>query len=132
MTSDRIQEVVPVVRDGPAASAAQMDTRLATFSAQFLASCAAKPQVSGLHGDLVDRCGVLVGQVEVNPGEERVMVGEPTRRRLGQRGDLAAQPALARSASAAGSRLPATQMRVRQRMAAIRLRALVRDLMTSR
>ena len=49
MTSDRIQEVVPVVRDGPAASAAQMDTRLATFSAQFLASCAAKPQVSGLH-----------------------------------------------------------------------------------
>jgi len=49
MTSDRIQEVVPVVRDGPAASAAQMDTRLATFSVQFLASCAAKPQVSGLH-----------------------------------------------------------------------------------
>src|SRR4029077_8249196 len=38
-----------VVRDGPAASAAQMDTRLATFSAQFLTSCAAKPQVSGLH-----------------------------------------------------------------------------------
>ena len=37
------------VRDGPAASTAQMGTRLATFSAQFLASCAAKSQVSGLH-----------------------------------------------------------------------------------
>ena len=50
MTSDRIQETNRAgVRDGPAASAAQMGTRLATFSAQFLASCAAKPQVSGLH-----------------------------------------------------------------------------------
>ena len=44
-------------------------------------------------GDVIDRCGVLVDQVQVNPGQERMMFGEPTGQRLGQRRDLGAQPA---------------------------------------
>src|SRR5277367_23465 len=44
-------------------------------------------------GDVVDGCGVLVDQVKVNPGQEPVMVGEPTPQRLGQCRDLGPQSA---------------------------------------
>jgi len=44
-------------------------------------------------GQSVDGRGVLVDQVQVDPGEERVVLGEPAGQRLGQGGDLGAQPA---------------------------------------
>jgi len=43
-------------------------------------------------GELVDRGGVLVDQTQVQPGQERVVLGEPAFQRLGQRGDLVAEP----------------------------------------
>ena len=45
-------------------------------------------------GELLDRVGVLVDQVQVQPGQERVMLGEPPGQCLGQRRDLGPQPAL--------------------------------------
>ena len=45
-------------------------------------------------GELLDRGGVLVDQVQVHPGQERVVLAEPAGQRLGQRGDLRPQPPL--------------------------------------
>ena len=45
-------------------------------------------------GDLLDRAGASVDQVQVYPGQERVMIGEPAGQRLGQGGDLQTQPSL--------------------------------------
>ena len=55
-------------------------------------------------GQLVDRGGVLVDQVQVHPGQERVVVGEPPGQRLGQRRDLRPQPALGQISQDGGSR----------------------------
>ena len=45
-------------------------------------------------GEVVDGAGVLVDQVQVQPGQEGVVLTEPSGQRLGQFGDLAAQPPL--------------------------------------
>ena len=44
-------------------------------------------------GELVDRCGVAVDQVQVHPGQERVVLAEPAGQRLDQLGCLVPQPA---------------------------------------
>lgn len=43
-------------------------------------------------GELVDRGRVLIDQVQVNPGHERVVLYEASLECLGQRGDLDPQP----------------------------------------
>jgi len=43
-------------------------------------------------GELVDRCGVAVEQVQVHPGQECVVLAEPARERLDQLGCLVPQP----------------------------------------
>ncbi len=43
-------------------------------------------------GELVHGPAALVDQVEVQPGQERVVLGDPAGQRLGQRRDLDAQP----------------------------------------
>ena len=45
-------------------------------------------------GELLDRRRVLVDQVQVHPGQERVVLGEPAGQRLGQLRDLRPQPSL--------------------------------------
>ncbi len=60
-------------------------------------------------GELVDRRGVLVDQVQVHPGQERVVVGEPAGQRLGQRRDLGAQPALGQVGQRGGVAFPGDQ-----------------------
>jgi hypothetical protein len=56
--------------------------------------------LKGLHhhldprGQLVDRVGVPVDQVQMDLGQERVMLVEPPVQRLGQLGDLVPQPTL--------------------------------------
>jgi hypothetical protein len=44
-------------------------------------------------GELVDRLGVAVDQVQVHPGEKPVVLGKPTLQCLGQLRDLGPQPA---------------------------------------
>ena len=58
-------------------------------------------------GDLVDRGGVPVEQVQVDPGEKGVVLGETAVEGLGQLGIFDRSRRLARSASPAGSRSPA-------------------------
>ena len=43
-------------------------------------------------GDVLDRCGVLVDQVEMDLGQERVVFTEASGERLGQLRDLGPQP----------------------------------------
>ena len=45
-------------------------------------------------GDVADRRGVPVGQVQVDAGQEHVVLGEPSGQRLGQRRDLRAELSL--------------------------------------
>ena len=45
-------------------------------------------------GEVVDGAGVLVDQVQVQPGQEGVVLTEPPGQRLDQFGDLSAQPPL--------------------------------------
>jgi len=45
-------------------------------------------------GELVHGVGVLIDQGQVQPGQERVMGGEPAGQRLGERGDLDPEPGL--------------------------------------
>ena len=61
-------------------------------------------------GELLDRGGVLVDQVQVHPGQERVVLGEPAGQRLGQ------LPGSSTAAAAWPGR-PARPGRVRRRSA---------------
>ncbi len=45
-------------------------------------------------GQGLDRCGMAVDQVKMHPGQEGVMLAEPSGQRLGQFRDLRAQPPL--------------------------------------
>ena len=53
-------------------------------------------------GQLGDRLGVLVDQVQVRAGQERVVLGEPSGQRLGQGRDLGPQYALGEVGALAG------------------------------
>ncbi len=60
-------------------------------------------------GELVDGRGVLVEQGQVHPGQERVVVGEPTSQRLDQLWCLGAQPTLSQIGQHGGVALPVDQ-----------------------
>jgi len=59
--------------------------------------------------DLLDRDRVPVDQIQVHPGQETMVLGEPAGQCLGQRRDLRAQPALGQIGQRSGVVLPVDQ-----------------------
>ncbi len=60
-------------------------------------------------GELGDGAAVLVDHVQVQPGQESVVLGESAGQRLGQRRDLGPQPALRELSQLGGVALAADQ-----------------------